>query len=136
MTVPRSSTDDMASAAWRHLHAAKALIADWPDEAWYIAGYGPECARKASLTDERLWRLMGHEAGDAALLGWLLSLDARAVQVPETATGWRPDVRYARTNTRTLAQAEAMVVDCWRDAGPILAGLWARGAWSGSGELL
>jgi hypothetical protein len=40
----------LASAALRHVEDATALASRSPVQAYHLAGYGPECARKAALT--------------------------------------------------------------------------------------
>lgn len=39
----------LVSAALRHINDARTLLATSPVQAAYLAGYGPECARKAAL---------------------------------------------------------------------------------------
>jgi len=40
----------LVSAALRHVDDAQALLAVSPVQAFHLAGFGPECARKAALT--------------------------------------------------------------------------------------
>src|SRR5580658_3108474 len=62
----------LASAALRHVGDAATLASGSPVQAYYLAGYGPECARKAALTFAtekqalELDKAVGHGFGDDA----------------------------------------------------------------------
>ena len=134
-----SPPHDMASAALRHIRDARRLCAPPAslDQAWHLAGFGPECARKAALSDPRLRRLLGHDAEDAALLSWLLSLDPRAqrsVTTPAPTGGWSPQDRYERTGSRGRAVVEPLLEACEADTLELVSGLWCAGVWRGEGE--
>lgn len=133
---------DLLSAAIRHVRDAERLLApgegESVDQAWHLAGFGPECVRKACLADRALDHALGHSLGDEVdeLLDLAVGLDPHAMryrllgwadQAP-ALIGWRPDARYERTGRRTpaavtpLVQAAAVLVD------RVVADLWADGA--------
>jgi len=68
----------LVSAALRHVGDAAALLGESPAQAFYLAGYGPECARKACLArwsdqeEDARNRAIGHRYDDPAetALGW------------------------------------------------------------------
>jgi hypothetical protein len=96
------------SAALRHTRDARHLCEPGDhrsiEQAWHLAGFGPECARKALLPDAWMHKLLGHEIGsDAeACLRWLLTLDPLSSRYPahEVVSGaeyWSPESRYCAT---------------------------------------
>lgn len=135
---------DLLSAAIRHVRDAERLLAPGAgqsvDQAWHLAGFGPECVRKACLADRALDRPLGHDLGEAAdaLLDLAVGLDphamryrllGRADQAPQLA-GWRPDARYERTGQRApaavapgvhaaAALVDRVVADLWADGAPV-----------------
>lgn len=106
---------NLLSASRRHVADAERLRAESPDQAWHLAGFGPECARKVlvfdtSLAPKALHQSLGHDfsgRSDEALLEWVLRLDPHAHRYAPTGwstahpalTGWRPDHRYDPTGT-------------------------------------
>ncbi|MEZ4475524.1 MAG: hypothetical protein R3F60_32965 [bacterium] len=128
-----STRDDMASAALRHVRDARGLLGGSDaslDQAWHLAGFGPECARKAAINTPALDKVLGHEAHDAELLGWLLSLDVSAHLIVRGAAptgGWEPAHRYEPTGARGLADVEQLVEACEADTLAIVGGLWTAG---------
>jgi hypothetical protein len=137
MTRLRQPAPDFASAALRHLRDADVLVTTSPVQSLHLAGFGPECARKAALTRGWATRALGHDAAQPELVAWALDLDgvaARTVGTPAPDLGWRPDCRYWASGARTGAEARAMVDRCAADAMPILVRLWAQGRRAGDNE--
>lgn len=132
------------SAALRHVRDAERLLepegtfAPSFDQAWHLAGFGPECIRKALLTERHGDKALGHELGaeTGPLLDWLLSLDAGAwrygaqtwVSTKPLLESWQPDARYAKTGTYSQTQARELVDLARHLVTATLANLWADGA--------
>ena len=107
------SGSDFASAALRHMRDAEHLIADEMhvsrDQAWHLAGFAHECARKACIRDGWVPKLLGHDFSNASdeVVELAIALDPRAGRLPvrqwasryPAITAWRPDHRYERTGT-------------------------------------
>lgn len=133
----------LVSAALRHVADAAALERDSPVQAFYLAGYGPECARKASLArwedkqEDVRNRAIGHRFEDPAetALAWFCDLDPLAARY--TLRRWRDqhpilgewaeEVRYGRSDSITRSKVRRM-----RDSADALtystvASLWADG---------
>lgn len=131
----------LCSAALRHLVDAERLAGDSThpslDQAWHLAGFGPECALKATLASGRFDRALGHDVHDPDIMGWVLAVDpfpgAPRTGVPSLpgTRNWNPDSRYERTGTATDEEVEA-ILEHARVAtlGPISA-LWAMGVLTG-----
>lgn len=104
-----SSANPLLSAALRHVRDAKNLLSGSPDQAWHLAGFGPECARKACLhVSPWSHRLLGHELGSGAdeILEWVMDLDPQAHRhsldpwaSSPILMSWKPDHRYEATGT-------------------------------------
>lgn len=130
----------MASAALRHVRDARRLCEGAPpslDQAWHLAGFGPECARKAALSDASLHQRLGHDLDDPELTGWALALDAGAQRwawTPAPTTAWRPSHRYDPTGTRGIDEVRPFVVECEGDTLEIVGRLWCGGIWTGAQE--
>ena len=104
---------DFASAALRHMRDAEHLLERAAygsrDQAWHLAGFAHECARKACLRDAWVARLLGHDFAGAsdAVLRFAIDLDPQAGRLPVDAwaarcpavVDWRPGHRYERTGT-------------------------------------
>lgn len=136
--MPASSnrSEALASAALRRIADAQRLLlpeggsAGSFDQSWHLAGFGPECARKAALTSGQLSRILGHDLADADLTGWVLALDTAttaAARQPAPTGGWRPEHRYEATGTREEEAARALLRACEDDTLQILGRLWAEG---------
>lgn len=137
---------ELLSAARRHVADAEFLLSSGahssPDQAWHLAGFGPECLRKACLEDRALDRAIGHDLGpDAeALLDWGLSLDPHAWRYDLAGWSgrapclgeWRPDHRYERTGTRRPDDVSELVQAARTFLDRVQADLWADGRVSGS----
>ncbi|MCC6554502.1 MAG: hypothetical protein IT372_16105 [Polyangiaceae bacterium] len=131
----------LISAALRHVRVAEHLLDagtdSSPDEAYYLAGYGPECARKATLSIRWLDQAVGH-GGDAAaedVRGLAVSLDPLARRYDSLAEAarwttlakWRVDVRYEKTGTRGQPEAKAVTEEAREVVDAVVIALWADG---------
>lgn len=126
------------SAALRHVRDAEYLAEPGapyrsPDQAYHLAGFGPECARKATLHGRLFDQALGHALGpDTVALEFVLAIDPAAHRYEPRSwaarfpalTRWSPDCRYERTGTRDPA-------DMIREAGELVdritTALWADG---------
>jgi hypothetical protein len=128
---------DLISAALRHVRDAEGLLKTSPDQSWHLAGFGPECARKACLQIEWLDKVMGHDLTNLSdeILEVALALDTRAGQYevrdlaarfPELKS-WRVESRYERTGTRSHAKARVLVKQAAALTYEIAAELWMDG---------
>ncbi len=102
---------DFASAALRHVRDAEHLIARGPsasrDQAWHLAGFAHECARKACIDAGWVPKLLGHgfTNADEQVVDIAIALDPRAGRFPvrrwatryPAISVWRADHRYERT---------------------------------------
>jgi hypothetical protein len=104
---------DFASAALRHIRDAERLIETGPhtsrDQAWHLAGFAHECARKAFIAARNSWvsRMLGHDFDDSGnlVMELAVALDPHAGRFPvndwarryPAITAWRPEHRYDRT---------------------------------------
>jgi hypothetical protein len=140
--MPRAA---LISAALRHVRDAEHLLAPGPhrsvEQALHLAGFGPECARKACLDEEVADKALGHDidgAGDPAV-DLLLALDpsasrygidGHASELPHRARHWNLECRYMATGEP--ASIEQMVADVVREARAFVdrcvADLWCDGA--------
>lgn len=122
-----SVRDDLLSAALRHARDAEHLLATGPDQsldqAEHLAGFAPECARKACLSETWGNQALGHELSNQgdAILDVLVSLDVFANRYGldgwgsrfPAMEGWRVHVRYRATAVgalRTTVEARALRV--------------------------
>lgn len=131
-----SSQLALLSAALRHTRDARALLATSPDQAWHLAGFGPECARKAALSERFFDQALAHDWTPASeeILELAISLDARAWRLRLDGWGvarpmlarWRPAHRYDRTGDHA-PHAAALVRDCAERVDRLLADLWMDG---------
>jgi len=133
----------LLSAALRHVSDARSLLPSSPAQAAYLAGYGPECARKASLApwkneeEERRNRMIGHrfDAPAETALRWFCDLDPLASRY--ALRGWRhrypvlgewsESARYGRSDSVSRGKAERMVNAAERLTESTVALLWADG---------
>lgn len=140
--MPRA---DLISAALRHMRDAEHLLAPGPhrsvDQALHLAGFGPECARKACVDEVIADKALGHDIEGCAdpTVDLLLALDPSAsrygidghtLKLPHRAKHWRVEYRYRATSEPKLIEkavaavveeARAFVDDC-------VAELWSDGA--------
>ena len=123
----------LLSAALRHVRDAERLLADSPDQTYHLAGFGPECARKAVLDFRWADKAIGHSftPGTERLVDFLAALDPRAQhylpKLPATLEGWQPQVRYNKTGTTTTKTAEEFLEHARRSTHGLLVSLWADG---------
>ncbi len=130
----------LLSAAGRHVRDAERLLRGRgasPDQAWHLAGFGPECARKACLDEAVLDHALGHELGPAGetLLEWWIPLDPLAwryrlagwADAEPRLAEWRPDHRYEASGTRQGAAVRELVAAARRRVDAVLADLWSDG---------
>ena len=132
---------DLVSAALRHVRDAERLLqtgdAASPDQAYHLAGFGPECARKASLSLRWVDKEIGHGAASLAdeLVELVVAIDpiahrydplAYSLRYPELSR-WTVDCRYEKSGTRTRAQAEALCREARVAVDATVAALWADG---------
>lgn len=131
----------LASAALRHARDAEHLLHEGPDtsldQAYHLAAFGPECARKACLSLRWLDKEIGHGAGAPAdeLVELMVALDPIAHRYeprsygdryPKLA-GWKVDCRYDRTGTHERPQVEALCLEARAAVDGTVAALWADG---------
>ncbi|HMV65291.1 MAG TPA: hypothetical protein PKA64_00475 [Myxococcota bacterium] len=127
----------LLSAALRHARDAEALLPTSPDQAWHLAGFAPECARKACLTERWADRILGHamdrQAEDLVRLAVALDararrqgLDARLAAAPALQR-WSPNDRYRTTGTTTAADARDLCDEARQILLEVTSGLWADG---------
>lgn len=136
----------MLSAALRHVRDAEHLISEHPaqspDQAYHLAGFGPECARKATLPHPTYYQAIGHGVAGSSeqALNFALATNpiARRYDVenwsqryPKLAN-WRETVRYSMTGTTTIADAQALVLEAREIVDRIAYAMWADGLIEGS----
>lgn len=140
MTPLTTHQQSLLSAALRHVRDAERLLAEppaSPDQAWHLAGFGPECARKACLEDAVLDHALGHDLGPDGerLLAWWIPLDRSAwryrltewpQQAPRLAE-WHPNHRYERTGTRVGTPVRELTDSARQLVDGIIADLWCDG---------
>jgi hypothetical protein len=107
------NAQDFASAALRHVRDAEHLLnagADSSrDQAWHLAGFAHECARKACISGGWVPKMLGHDFSDAneRVVELAISLDPRAGRFPirqwaaryPAIASWGVHHRYERTGT-------------------------------------
>lgn len=128
---------DFISAALRHTRDAEDLLQVSPDQAVHLAGFGPECARKACLSLPWADRLLGHQLDDLGelLVAAVASLDVEAHRYHITdwprryqaLARWRPECRYQRTGTTTAEQARGLVGEARTVVDALVVALWCDG---------
>lgn len=112
------------SAALRHVRDAEHLLdahgdAQYSsaDQAYHLAGFGPECARKAVLATPWLDKVLGHEHGGHVdqVIEFAVSLDAEAHRYRavlgsvQALSTWKVDCRYERTGRFAHSDASSLV---------------------------
>jgi hypothetical protein len=130
------------SAALRHIRDAEHLLESpsahcSPDQAYHLAGFAPECARKGTLSLRWLDHLIGHAVDPFSeeLLELAIALDpiahrynplAYATRYP-TLVGWTVDARYEHTGTRKVPEATAICAEAREAVDAVVIALWADG---------
>ena len=137
-----SKQQALVSAALRHVRDAEHLLGaeqtvKSPDQAFHLAGFGPECMRKALLSDRVYDRVLGHRIrpGLEVVLDAILALDPVAHRYfPREWSGrwralgeWTEESRYERTGTRAEVEVRPLVEDARQVVSQTLAALWADG---------
>lgn len=130
------------SAALRHARDSVYLLdvghqGHSTDQAFHLAGFAPECARKALLGDRVFDKILGHsfDAGAEVVLETALALDPRARRYRARAwttrypalTTWSEQARYYRTGTATAALATPVVEQAAQAVHETVAALFADG---------
>lgn len=152
--MPRGA---LISAALRHVRDAEHLLASGPhhsiEQALHLAGFGPECARKACVDEKIADKALGHEfaSADESVVDLLLALDPwvsrygldeHTRKLPHREKHWRVDCRYWQTDEldvktgkpRLNEEDVASVVKEARDfVDDCVAELWCDGALSEDG---
>lgn len=137
--VPRT---DLLSAALRHCRDAELLLRPGPDrsveQALHLAGFGPECVRKACIDDNVADQALGHAFQDASdtVLDFLLALDPAAAryelanhasELEKIRSRWRVECRYLKTGSANLSDVTELVQEGRRYVGHWMAELWCDG---------
>ena len=132
----------LLSAALRHLRDAEHLadasnLHGSLDQAYHLAGFGPECARKAAIATSWVNKSLGHDLGEDSelVLELALALSASASryevrgweQAYPALAAWKPDCRYQATGTYPRSQTEPLLREAWLAATEIMAAMWADG---------
>jgi hypothetical protein len=126
----------LSAVALRHLRDAQTLLDTSPDGAFYLAGYGPEIARKVTLSERWSDRLIGHlnTSTDTATAALSLALDNDALGIRyapyEPArfpmlSRWSTHVRYERG--RTPEEARGILREARQYTDDLVATMWAEG---------
>ena len=132
----------LLSAALRHARDAEWLADPRNpgcslDQAYHLAGYGPECARKATLSRREFDKTIGHRfrAGTEGIIDLISTLDPHAhryalrdwaLRYPSLAE-WREDVRYEPTGTYLRPAVSALVLEARQAVDAVVLALWADG---------
>lgn len=137
--------EDHASAALRHARDAEHLLeagaSHSPDQAWHLAGFAHECARKACLRDAWLARLLGHDFSGAGeqVIELAIALDPRAGRFPvrdwttrhPLSRDWRADHRYERTGAAAQRDVAGLVAEARRAVDVVIVSLLTEGSLDG-----
>lgn len=130
------------SAALRHVRDAEHLLEKHgplqyssADQAYHLAGFGPECARKAVLATPWLDKVLGHEQGTHVdrVVEFAVSLDADAhryravIAMAPTLATWKVDCRYERTGHIAHGDASRVVNAARTVVDEIAVLLWCDG---------
>jgi hypothetical protein len=141
----------LVSATLRHLSDARTLLTSSPVQAMYLAGYGPECIRKAALMrlpeedEDQRNRTIGHRFGKPEELALRLFCDGDLLASRYGLTGWKKkenalgdwkeDLRYSRSDSVTSRQATKLVEASEKLAMRTLTDLWCDGRLEPLGSL-
>ena len=132
----------LVSAALRHVRDAELLLDPThgrpsPDQAFHLGGYGPECARKATLSVNWFDKVMGHrmDAGIEDLLATAVALDPTSSRYDTRSwsarhpalAGWSEQSRYDRTGTRSKIEANRLVEEAREIVDGLTLALWMDG---------
>lgn len=135
------SAQGFLSAALRHVRDAEHLLAATVDrsvdQAYHLAGFGPECARKAAIPARTYDQAIGHGVGRSSelALDYVLSTNAAAHRYdlkdwlksyPQLAA-WNEISRYEATGTRQVSEVAAVVEQARKIVDQMTYALWADG---------
>lgn len=140
-----SATEDFVSAALRHTRDAERLLApgacDSRDQAWHLAGFAHECARKACLRETWVPKLLGHGLASATelIVDVSVDLDPHSGRLPlrrwstrhPAVAKWSPEHRYERTGASQSRDVEGLVASARAAADEIIVALWLDGRLEG-----
>lgn len=142
------SSNDLTSAALRHIRDAEHLFAAGDhrsvEQAQHLAGFGPECIRKAALSARWGDKLLGHDLTDIGddFGELLVALDPHAARAGALGLGarfpalaeWTPERRYDRTGVADEAEVGALIDAARRAVDEIFVALWLDGRLDGGAE--
>jgi hypothetical protein len=130
------------SSALRHVRDAEHLLrAEGPlrsvDQAYYLAGYGPECARKAAIPARAYDQAIGHGVGTSSELALEFALSTNGTahryeltdwqrRYPALAQ-WRETARYDVGGTYQPPQVAELVSQARQVVDLLAYALWADG---------
>lgn len=136
------SASGFLSAALRHIRDAEHLAdASNPgrslDQAYHLAGFGPECARKATLSSRVFDKSLGHDFGLSSnqVLDFATAVEPFAHcyspydwnRLYPALSRWSEGSRYKRTGTCQESEVKALVSDARRAVDRVFFLLWADG---------
>ncbi|HET9622835.1 MAG TPA: hypothetical protein VFP84_15785 [Kofleriaceae bacterium] len=131
-----ASNYDFASAALRHIRDAEHLATEGEhisrDQAWHLAGFAHECARKAPIYQGWIPKMLGHDfqIANELVIEFAIAFDPRANRFPlanwskrfPAISAWSPEHRYEPTGALDnasdrcvedlIAQGRAAVDEC------------------------
>lgn len=131
----------LLSAALRHIRDAEHLLEVSPsqsiDQSYHLAGFAPECARKAAIPARAYDQAIGHGVGDSSevALDYVLATNSFShrydlknwqVRYPHLAA-WKEIVRYEVTGQRNAIDVAALVSEAREIVDRIVYALWADG---------
>lgn len=137
---------NLICAALRHMSDAEHLADEASpnfslDQARHLAGYGPECARKALLSVRWADKALGHDFGgdNEDILAVIVALDPHAARYdPSGWTSrygelpqWKPDCRYDRTGTADSTRTQELVRQARCAVDETVLALWTDGVLEG-----
>lgn len=132
-------TERLVSAALRHIRDAEHLLENGPqqsvDQAFHLAGFAPECIRKACLRTS-FHQPIGHTLFDDVPLETALALDPHSARYPlrswdrrwRALQRWRVQARYDRTGTADREHTRQLVAACRDAVTEVTLALYADGA--------
>jgi hypothetical protein len=131
----------LLSAALRHVRDAEHLADAGPhqslDQAYHLAGFGPECARKSVLTKRTFDQAIGHgvQTASESALAFALAMDPAARRYAIEGWGarypalgaWNERARYEKTGHRDAVSVANVVREAREVVDGIVLSLWADG---------
>lgn len=134
---------NFVSAALRHIQDASQLVSSSPVQAFYLAGYGPECVRKAALTfpdekvQEQIQFAIGHGFKKHAetALSIAMDVDPMASRYGLSRWGtrqnilqeWNERCRYGRCDSIRVSKARKLIEKAEPVVTDVVLALWADG---------